>query len=329
MFFEKKLFYNIDEKPSDFSEKTYESNKVKLAGYKQYFYWLDNTYYKEQLEEFIEILEDKTNSATNKDKNGKIIIDYTRFFPDLAASLIQALYRAGKFEYSLWEISLSCIGDIILDLGYLELTERNLENELKVSYNKVANVMMVAGCQDRVMLERRIRQAANIYTKCDNNIKVVFSGRNPNYEQENTIKNESVRMENLFVKELRKKNPDFNMLNYNTENEVDSKVTKENVAQFFKGNYLVNDKPNNIIIVSSSSHLIRLSQDIEKYIATEKPPQQIHQILLIGSEDKSDRFIITHDHIIKHIFLEINDYLQKKYFKSQDRLKKPSKKSRS
>jgi hypothetical protein len=316
MYFQKELYHNIPvEQQRSFSEKTFESNKVKLDSYKKYFYWLDNVHNKKELDGFIKQLQKKTNAKKNKDKDGKIINDYTRFFPDLAASIIQTCYAAGHFESSQWEISLSCIADIILDLGYLELTERNLENEIKVSYNEVANVMLVAGCQDRVMLERRIRQSSKIYAMCDNNIKVVYSGRNPNYEQENTIKNESVRMENLFVSEIRKKIPEFTMSNYNTENEGASKITKENVSQFFEGGYLIDKKPNNILIVSSSSHLIRLSQDIEKYIKDNNPKYQIKQIILIGSEDKSDKYFITYNNIIKHIFLEINDYLQKKYYK--------------
>lgn len=315
MYFHKELYHNITDRKKGFSETTFEANKVKLDGYKKYFYWLDNPHYKEQLKEFILHLENKTKALENIDEYGKIKTDYTRFFPDLAASFIQTLYTAGHFESSQWEISLSCIADIILDLGYLELTERNLENEIKVSYNEVANVMLVAGCQDRVMLERRIRQAAHIYSKCDNNIKVVYSGRNPNYEKENTIKNESVRMENLFVTEIKKKIPDFTMSNYNTENEGNSKITKENISQFFEGNYLIDKKHNNIIIVSSSSHLIRLSQDIEMYIKEKGTKDKIKQIILIGSEDKGDRYKITYDKIVKHIFLEINDYFQKRYYK--------------
>ncbi len=315
MYFHKELYHNITEGINkNYSPRTYESNKVKLDSYKKYFYWMNNVHYKKELNELVKFLEEKTNNAENKDTQGRIKVDYTRFFADLSASFVQTLYSAGKFEPSLCEIALSCIGDIILDLGYLELTERTFENEIKVGYNEVANVMLVAGCQDSVMLERRIRQSAHIYTKCENNIKVVYSGRNPNYEQENTIKNESIRMENLFVTEIKKKIPDFEMSNYNTENEGNSKITKENVAQFFEGGYLIDKKPNNILVVSSSSHLIRLSQDIEKYIKDNNPKYQIKQIILIGSEDKGDRFVITYDKIVKHIFLEINDYFQREYY---------------
>lgn len=314
MYFYKELYHKITD-TTGFIAQNFEPDKVSLDSYKKYFYWLDKVHYKVELKRIIDELESKTNSAENKDENGKPIINYTRFFPDLAASFIQTIYSSGNFEKSLWNISLSCIADIILDLGYLELTERGLADRLRVSYTDVENVMMVAGCQDRIMLERRIEKASEVYSKCGDNIRIVFSGRNPNYGTKSTIKDESIRMENLFFSNMKKLFSDFKMSNYNTENEGRSKITTENISNLFDGDYLVKNKPNNIIIVSSSFHLVRLCQEIEEYIRNKSPDKQIKQIILIGSEEKSDPFFITYDKIVKHIFLEINDYMQRKYFK--------------
>lgn len=312
MFLYKEIYHRSElpeeERSEEFKDGAFKEGNAKLNHYKSHFYWLDNQY-EQYWDEFDRIL----NELESKSPKFKY------FFADIAASVIQTLYKSGHFEITQWKAALACIVDIILDLGCLELTERTMRNRVKQSYDSVKNVMLVAGCQNQVMLERRIRLAVYIYSMCENNIKVVFSGGNPNYEKPSTIRNESARMENLFVNFAKEKNADFNMQDYNTSHESKSKRTVENIAKFFEGNYLDDRSPNNIIIVSSSFHLIRLCQDVEEYINQNNPKQKINQIILAGSEDPGDKWYLTFDHIIKHMFMEINYYFQKKYYQKREK----------
>ncbi len=82
------------------------------------------------------------------------------------------------------------------------------------------------------------------------------------------------------------------------------------------------DLENQIIVVSSTSHLIRLAQDIESYIRNnaDSIPFKISNIVLCGSEGLDKLFYIDNDHLFKHVMLEIYDYLLIKMFEDKSYL---------
>jgi hypothetical protein len=244
----------------------------------------------------------------------------SRLLPDIASSVIKHLFSDGFINRNKFKGILECLQSIISDMGYVELTDDSLSNLLNVPQSTTHNVMMVAGCQNPSMLDARVEKAVEIAVHFQNNINVVASGANPNKDKPAKIGNESARMINLFTTGINKyiedksKRPKMDVL---PENQ--SKNTNDNVAKFFDGHFLKRqstNKINQIIVVSSTSHLIRLSREIEDYINNHKESldYKISNIILVGSEGLDKVFHIDNHHLFKHMMLEIYDYLiLKKY----------------
>ena len=67
--------------------------------------------------------------------------------------------------------------------------------------------------------------------------------------------------------------------------EENSYNTETNIKEFINKNYLSASLPNYIYLISSSFHLIRLSNGLERYISSQKEMAPINTIILVGSED--------------------------------------------
>lgn len=236
----------------------------------------------------------------------------SRLLPDIASSVIKHLFADGFINKDKFKRILECLITIITDQGYKELTGSDLSNLLNVPKNQVHNVMIIAGCQDSPMLDSRVETAVEIAATYPNNMYVVASGAKPDKGKPSQIDNESARIINLFETGINKriqdksKQPRIDVLPENKS--VD---TKDNVAKFFEGGFLKPEIDNQIIVVSSTSHLIRLSRNIEKYLNDPDilTKARISNIILVGAEGFEKVFYIDNDHLFKHMLLEIYDYM--------------------
>ena len=298
MYFLKTINYNVS------GESTSQRQAIDLTAYYRAFGFIDSVQLK-KVEMIKELYKQNPNS---------------RLLPDLASSVIKHLFADGFINRNKFKGVLECLQSIISDLGYSELTNDGLSNYLNVPPTKIHNVMMIAGCQNPPMLDARIDKAVEIAVHFQNNIHVVASGANPDKSKPAKIGDESARMINLFTTGINKhiedksKRPKIEVIP-----EGQSINTKDNVSKFFEGNFLQktsSNKVNQIIVVSSTSHLIRLSRDIETYIEKNKSTLdcKLANIVLAGSEGLDKVFHIDNDHLFKHMMLEIYDYLiEKKY----------------
>jgi hypothetical protein len=236
----------------------------------------------------------------------------SRLLPDIASSVMKHIFSDGFIKKDKFKDILECIQDIISDLQYIELTETALANLMNVSTETTRNVMLIAGCQNRKMLDNRVDRAVEIAALFYNNIHPVACGANPDSKKPTKIFNESTRIINRFTTGIKKqiedksKRPKIDVLP-----EDKSKNTKDNIAKFFEGHFLDNTLDNQLIVVSSTSHLIRLSKNIETYLEENKAHlnYKISNIILVGAEGIDTIFYIDNDHLFKHMLLEIYDYL--------------------
>jgi hypothetical protein len=288
MYFSKSINHNIQSS----TENHHDIGMVDLSDYYRYFYFLDSVYHDKSV-----ILK-------------KIYSEYDdRLIPDIAA------FSSGLIVKDQLKIALECVRDIIIDKGYDELTELDLQNKLNLPTTDVNNILLIAGCQNRQMLDARIKKAVELAELFHKNLLIVVSGGNPANEKPSKIRKEATRMVNLFeegIKEAipdRTKRPRIEVLP-----EDKSENTKDNISKFFESGFLSDKIPNQILVVSSTSHLIRLSFEIENYLQNnqESFKSKISNVLLAGSEELGKTFFITNDNLIKHIFLEVIDYLIKK-----------------
>ncbi len=242
-----------------------------------------------------------------------------RLLSDIAASVMKQIYLDGYLHKEKFKAILTCIQDIIIDLGYAELTQTDFSNFLTVPKNETHNIMIIAGCQNTPMLDARIEKAVEIAEIFSNNINIVASGASPNPSRAVKIQNESKRMINIFETKIKNIIPDPSKRpRIDIIPEGESHNTNSNIEKFFEGNFLKRDLKNQIIIVSSSSHLIRLSKEVEKYIEENKSKLNfnISNIILAGAESIDKKFFIDNDHLFKHMMLEIYDYFIEDRMKS-------------
>jgi hypothetical protein len=301
MYFVKHINFKIDRK----DEESSVNHKIDFSDFYRPFGFIKSIY-KDKKELFRELQ-----------------TKHPRLIADIAASVMKHIFEDGFIKKDKLKDTIVCIQAIIADLGYEELTDSGVSEYLNVSPAKTNNVMLVAGCQNRKMLDARVDLAVEIATTYSKNMHVVASGAKPNPEKPAKIDNEATRMVNLFtlgVKQIiedQSKRPRIDVLP-----EKKAENTKGNIARFFDGNFFNRELENQIIIVSSTSHLIRLAQDIENFIQnnSEAIPFRISNIVLCGSEGLDKLFYIDNDHLFKHIMLEIYDYLLIKMFEDESYL---------
>ena len=252
--------------------------------------------------------------------------------PDLAAAICSQLFKSGLFSVKAINNAMEYIRDIIQNLNYEFVADDILLARLvKHSSGNVNNLIYVAGCQSESMLKQRVRKAAQFaysMTKIfDEKISIVFSGRNPTTDNNSnfSIPNESGLMDIYFQQyledEMKNDGKEFDsklkFSKMETIMENNSNTTRENIRRMFIGdskdgiqrNFLSPDKSNNVILLSSSFHLIRLVKELELYRSKNEISFKIENIVLVGSEKLIPEINIEDDGYIKLMFFEIFDHI--------------------
>jgi len=165
----------------------------------------------------------------------------------------------------------------------------SLNHLIHDSGDNVNSVMLVAGCQSRQILRARVRKAFDLWQRTRKGFTFVFSGRNPSEKtiaRKMQILNEAREMERYFYSLLEQ--PNIAQITYYTRRidlDEESYNTVTNVGEFLKGDFLSRKDPNDIYLVSSSFHLIRLSQSFEIALRAMQEAVNMNNVVLVGAED--------------------------------------------
>lgn len=184
-------------------------------------------------------------------------------------------------------------------------------------FNNSYNVFFVAGSQSFEMLDLRIKKAATLITELkkesllsDDSVKIVLSGWNNAKATNSKVQfaNESLAMRNLLIHKLSHyldKDLSSEYIEFRIESEVNSRDTSENIRGLIaKLSGFANEaqeqkrKCINLFIVSSTFHLLQLSDYIEKReLEIDKITREFgmeQNIFLVGSENP-DHFFKFYD----------------------------------
>ena len=234
-----------------------------------------------------------------------------KFIADIGGAVFATLFANGYIDKNAYGNVVHCCRDIIQDLGFLETTLADAMEKMHSIGSRreqVTNLIVIAGCQDEKMLERRVESAVQFVSELKFNCEVVFSGKNSDASGRSRvqIKDESVRMEIMFRDKLNEvqngKIPHFHRLG----KEGKSTNTQSNMAEVFEEH--VGKNKVNLVIVSSTFHLIRLAQQAIAQVR-EKGGGNVQSIILIGAEKASQFFRIYDDVYFKLAMFDVFHYL--------------------
>lgn len=238
--------------------------------------------------------------------------DKFSFIADIAGAVFASLFREGYIDKDSYRHVIDCCRDIVIDLGFAETDDTNARRVLRPDGgpNGRTNFVLIAGCQDAEMLERRVVSAVDFVSQLDYNCEVIFSGKSPDPTGKRRVKipDESMRMLNLFKSHLSKRNHAKLPLLHPLRQEDRSSTTKTNVSRVF-GEILKQRDNINLIVVSSTFHLIRLSQEVKRNIALEENAELVSNVVLIGAEDSRDFFRVYDAPYFKLAMFDVFHYL--------------------
>jgi DUF218 domain len=258
---------------------------------------------------------DRICAANLADDNGKRI-DVTRLLADFAAAVYTQLFKTGYVvKGTAFSQPLRYCRDLLLDHGFDEMPDAEISASLHTQGpNKC--LFFVTGCQNELMLERRVDAAVELIARVPKNYDVVFSGGRPNRKSAR-IPREHTRMEILFRQKLRAINRKAELPPMlHTEPEEMSSTTEANIKALLdpreEGKFLIprsagRDQKNTLVIVSSTFHLIRLvqalfgSEHFQKY--------DFAHILLIGGEEQDHPFLWKDFPYLKLMMVDVFDHL--------------------
>ena len=220
-----------------------QPGRIDLSAYSRIFDYR-NLLYKDWREPFEEEL--RSNST---------------FICDLSAALLTKVYDSSYAHEDIFSKSLRCCEQIIEDLGYDSMDELSFYDEIKAAGK---HIVLVAGCQNDLMIRGRAIKAGELCQKSRKNFDVVFSGLNPSSkaDERNAIHNESAELKKHFVNYMRRNSVDLPKLHY-LQFEPASNNTVTNVSEFFRKFMAGKGEAVNLYIVSSSFHLIRLAEAVK------------------------------------------------------------------
>jgi len=231
------------------------------------------------------------------------------FIADIAASVVAKLYE-NKPDVSTIKLALECCHAILEKKGYQEDNFDLLLN--KIPYNQFDKLIVIApGCQTTSFIEQRVDATFRIVQKCikrSKPVEVVFTGFRPSSETPR-IQNESMKMYNLFGKKLKKNkvNSGSDFIQIRTFIEEESRTTSENIKKFFEGGYINKDITYDLCGVTSTFHLLRLSDDLEKALQSGGYHGNFRNIILYGAEG-NPRSVSKQPRYIKLMFYDLFSY---------------------
>jgi hypothetical protein len=259
----------------------------------------------------------------NKEQFDEILKGVDGFIYDMASSVLKKLYYQGFIEKVVDERALKLCRDIIINEGYEEITSEMLDGMLREENayaekvpGEIQNILIVAGSQNDLILETRLQKVIRIIPKFRDNLSIVTTGANPieNKASSASILNESIRMFNR-LEELIELTEPRKPYTFEMRCETESATSKQNIEFALQNFVNRSDKVYNIIIVSSTFHLIQLSEELELYLSarfkedSSKPESErlkIQNILLFGAENVDFKFIpLKHAAYLKLMFFAI------------------------
>lgn len=211
------------------------------------------------------------------------------FAADFAAMLATGLVFSGQTEsVNFLERQLEACGNKIINLGFKEVTPLDVRHGLQKRDGDTEIVVLVPGCQDDYMLDRRVNALVDFtinQTEAGVQFKVILSGRCPK-QGIVQLQDEASRMANKFRRRLCVRKPDLiNVIDViPISGEKESSDTKENIENFLDHKSFRDAKgPVIVVIISSTFHLIRLWQAFVRCCDTEMIKDQVgndhHEIL--------------------------------------------------
>lgn len=234
--------------------------------------------------------------------------EFSPALPDFFAAIVaQMLYRRQLTrDFILW--ALEYCRSMIEERGY----ERTSLRKLALADTDINHVMLVAGCQGPAVRKARVNAAYYVLSKLPRHIrvKIVFSGRNPAEPPTRVhilTPDEAADMEREFDT-LIDHDPSFREhRNFSAETEHEARTSSENLANFFHGDYLRDTRDVYLYLTSSTFHLRRLADEVERWIDDDPTLQEkIAKIILIGAEeDPTDEPVMFEPYYVKNMMYEV------------------------
>ena len=209
--------------------------------------------------------------------------DELYYVADMAASAIAQLSAAQLLTSGLVEKALTFCEQALVNRGYEQITQYGLR---RIGKNDEKTVMFVPGCQNRSLLQQRCRKVAQVAVEVPVDMEVVFSGANVaaiRSEKEASVVDEAGEMSVWFERYYEEHSAGHEGFNHRSLLEKSSQRTTENVANLFKGPFFAEDRLNRVYVVSSSFHLLRIADALDKNSGA-NPNKKLESIVLIGSE---------------------------------------------
>lgn len=255
---------------------------------------------------------DKQSRIKEMLKNG----DDRSFLADIGAATLARLIKGstvigGNYvNTSLINEALQCCRSIISKSNYDSIALSDLHDTIPTHEN---NIMLVAGAQDRSILESRIEAAYNCAKSLHNvNFTIALAGLQPPVPKQVRIRDEAKEMKIILENFINK----YGLTGrhslpkiINIESESESETTRQNIQKLYKKTVLDTVKMNNIFIVSSTFHLARLAVEMETQII-ENHNYKVGFVVLVGAEENCDTSPVSQSYkYVKAMFYEIYNYL--------------------
>jgi DUF218 domain len=262
-------------------------------------------------DEYAECFDLSDRIYTDKRPEWNDLFDKNRMLAsDIAASVATALFRGGFMKNQHFvERMLRCCANTVSALGFDEIEKQSFIHAMHAAE---ANVVLVLGCQDERMLQRRVDRLVELAMHTSSPFAIVFSGYNPGTPTVR-IKDESTRMRILFENAMERrfrerglKAKDYETIMLPQRSEQNSRNTKQNLDEFLGRNYLNANLKQNVVVISSTFHLIRIAEYFSGCVAgnLHNIKKMVSRVLLVGAEKGVDEFlneggetpIRVHDH---------------------------------
>ena len=208
------------------------------------------------------------------------------YIADIASSTLAKFYEKGFIKKKIIRDGLDLCEKIIKSFGYDLVSKVNMDSQ---DLDEYVNVMIVAGCQSDKLLYARVKKCVEIVEESNQHLNIFFVGSNPNREdfsRKIQKPNEANEMEVLFKFLLSKSSQKRAYSTIRIDKEGKSYDTISNIENVFQKEIMNSDKKKNILLLSSTFHLIRLSKSFEDYVNNMyEKKETIERIFLIGSEN--------------------------------------------
>lgn len=225
---------------------------------------------------------------------------------DLLASQIALMYKEELIQRDKFvESALRCCKDILIDMGFDSIDVPEL---VAVAREAKYNVILTPGCQSYELLRSRVRATELLaYDFCQGyqEIDIVFSGNNPgDPRRKPKIHNESAEMKQYFWELVLKRERSDDLrkyLNIDVLVEHASSKSTENIERFLAMKHSQLREASNIVVVSSSFHLIRLAQRLLESIDSDSA-FNVRSLVLVGAETVPNRVSMLAVYVKSTIF---------------------------